>query len=266
MLTSDQIAHWNAFGFLVLPKLFNQNEVTKLRDAAIEVIKQNDGEKAITDSEKFGIGAFCEQHPVLRDWLVDDRIYGIPESLLGSDFILDLNSGYIFTGDTLWHGGFAPDETEESFNTVCKVVMYFDSLTKENGALRVVPGTHRRPFGANIWPQQAGSNPGERERQPFGVPQEDVPCVDLQSDPGDIIVFTERVFHSSFGSKKGRLQISAEYSANPTTEAQIDRMRADHDRFAYSHHPSKSFINSENPKLRRMVSRMVELGFTPREE
>ena len=263
MLSPDQIAHWNAFGFVVLPQLFGQDEVKDLREATIEVINQGDGAKAFSEPPTWGMGAFCERHPVLTDWLVDDRIYGISEALLGPDFLLETNSGYMFWGDTLWHGGFASDESPESFYTVCKIVMYFDPLTREDGALRVIPGTHRRPFGDLIKPQDLGQGPDGRESNPFGVAQEDVPCVSLQSEPGDVIVFTERLFHSSFGGKKGRLQLSSEYSENPITEPQIARMRAEHDKLTFSHHPAQSYIDSDNPRLKNMVSRMVELGFTP---
>ena len=96
----------------------------------------------------------------------------------------------------------------------------------------------------------------------FGIADEDVPCVALDSDPGDVIVFTEPVFHSAYGSKKGRLQINAEYGSNPTTDEQIAELRRDHETHKWSFHPSQSFIDSDNPRIRSMVSRLVELGCT----
>ena len=138
--------------------------------------------------------------------------------------------------------------------------MYFDTLTKDDGSLRVIPGTQRRPFGEQVWPQQ---NINDRDAMPFGVAQEDIPCVALESVPGDVIVFTEHVFHSAFGSKKGRMQISTEYAANPTTDEQIAALREQHDKFTFSYHPVQSYIDSDKPRIRRMVSRLVELGCTP---
>jgi len=260
MLTEQQTAHWNAFGFVVLPKLFTPEEVKQLKIATTKVINQNDGTQAFSNPPTWALGASCERHPLLTDWLVDDRIYSIPQQLLGPDFLLETNAASIFWGDTLWHGGFSPQESPESFYTVAKVVMYFDTLNKDNGCLRVIPGTHLRPFGQHVWPQQ---NLNNRDAKPFGVSQEDVPSVPLESEPGDVIVFTERVLHSAFGGKKGRLQLSSEYSINPVTEEQISKLLSEHDRLKYSHHPSQSFIDSSNPRIQRMVSRLIELGYTP---
>ena len=259
MITAGQKAHWDAFGFLVLPQLFAQDEVNELRRACVEVINQHGGEGAFSGPPTWSLGAFVERHPVLTDWLADDRIYSIPETLLGPDHILETNGGFVYWGDTLWHGGFSPEESPASYYNIAKVAMYFDTLTKDDGCLRVIPGTHRRPFGERVKPQQ---NPDDRNAMPFGVAQEDVPCVALESEPGDVIVFSERVFHSAFGSKKGRLQFASEYAANPSTDEQIAALREQHDKYKYSGHPAQSFIDSDSPRVRRMVSRLVELGFT----
>ena len=258
MITAEQKAHWDTFGFLVMRQLFAPDEVKELRRASIEVINKCGGEDAFSGPPTWSIGAFIERHQVLTDWLADDRIYSIPEKLLGPDFLLETNGGFVYWGDTPWHGGFPPEESPASYYNVAKVAMYFDTLTEYDGCLRVIPGTQRRPFGERVRPQQ---NLDDRHAMPFGVAQEDVPCVALESEPGDVIVFTERVFHSSFGSKKGRLQFASEYAANPTTDEQLAAIRDQHDKHRYSDHPAQSFIDSGNPRIRRMVSRLVELGF-----
>lgn len=260
MITAEQKAHWDAFGFLVLRQVFAPDEVKDLRQASIEVINQHGGDGALSGPPTWSAGAFVERHPVLTDWLADDRIYSIPETLLGPDFVLETNGGFVYWGDTFWHGGYSPQESPSSYYNVAKVAMYFDTLTKDTGSLRVIPGTQRRPFGERVRPQQ---NLDDRDAMPFGVAQEEVPCVALESEPGDVIVFTERVFHAAFGSKKGRLQFASEYAANPTTDEQIAALREQHDNHTYSDHPVRSYIESDNPRIRRMVSRLVELGCTP---
>ena len=260
MITAEQKAHWDAFGFLMLRQLFSSEEVESLREATIEVINREGGSRAISSGPNWSAGAFLERHPLLTQWLEDDRIYDIPETLLGPDFVLETNGGFVFWGDTLWHGGFGPEELPMP-NETAKIAMYFDPLKREDGCLRVIPGTQRRPFGERVRPQY--SEDMDPTAMPFGVPQEDVPCVALETEPGDVMVFTERVFHSSFGSQKGRLQISSEYGANPTTDEHLAAARRDHDRFKWSFHPAESFINSDRPRIRRMVSRLVELEFTP---
>jgi hypothetical protein len=262
MITADQKAHWDAFGFLVLRQLFASEEVKELRQATIEVMNQTGGEDALTSDSGYGVGAIAERHPVLTNWLVDDRIYEIMETLLGPDFLLELTVGTVYRGDTPWHGGYSPDKPQSYKPTTHgKIAMYFDRLRKDDGCLRVIPGTHRLPFGDRVHP--LFREPDEPQSMFFGVADEDVPCVALESEPGDVIVFTERAFHSAYGSKIGRLQITAEYNSNPTTDDQIAELREFHDRARWSYHPVQSYIDSDNPRIRRMISRLVELGCRP---
>ena len=100
MLTAEQKAHWETFGFLMLRQLFAPEEVEELRQAIIEVMNQTGGEDALTSDSGYGVGAIAERHPVLTDWLVDDRIYETMETLLGPDFFLMHTAGAVFRGDT----------------------------------------------------------------------------------------------------------------------------------------------------------------------
>ena len=259
MLTAEQKAHWDTFGFLMLRQLFAPDEVKVLREAATEVVNQQGGSNAFTREPGFSMGTFMERHPALAHWVDDDRVYDIPETLLGPDFFLIHTGGAVYRGATPWHGGPPPDPHKPFANA--KIAMYFDSLRKDDGCLRVIPGTHRQPFADRVRPLYHEAD--EPQTMLFGVADEDVPCVALETDPGDVIVFTEHVVHSAYGSKIGRLQITAEYRANPTTDEQIAAVRNDHDKFTWSYHPSESYINSDRPRIRRMVSRLVELGCTP---
>jgi hypothetical protein len=262
VLTAEQIAHWEAFGFLVLRQLFKPDEVKALREAATEVVNQQGGGNAFTSAPRFGMGSFLERHPALANWVDDDRIHGMSEALLGPDYILQRTGGAVYWGDTPWHGGHPAHESPPfvPYKTA-KIGMYFDSLNGGNGCLRVIPGSHRRPFSDHLRPLYREH--GDPVPESFGLAEEDIRCVALDSEPGDVIVFTERVFHAAFETDKGRLQITAEYLANPTTDEQIASIRTYHDQFTWSFHPSESYISSDRPRIRRMVSRLVELGCTP---
>ena len=262
MITAEQKAHWDAFGFLMLRQLLAPDEVKELRQASIKVVNQTGGEDALTSGSGYDLGAFVERHPVLTDWLVDDRTYGIPETLLGPDFSLELTAGAVYRGDTPWHGGYSPDKPEPYQPiTLVKTAMYFDSLKKDTGCLRVIPGSHRRPYVDHLRPLRHEAD--EPQSMAFGVADEDVPCVALENEPGDVIVFTERVFHSACGSNIGRLQITAEYCSDPTNDEQIAELREFYDGRQWSFHAVQSYIDSDNPRIRGMVSRLVELGCTP---
>ena len=131
MITDEHKAFWDAFGFLVLPKLFKESEVDNLKKAAVEVIDREGGINSFDNSPTWAIGAFAKRHNVLTDWLADDRVYEIPEKLLGSDFFLETNAGSVYWGNTNWHGGYQQGDTPKTVHMTSKTVMYFDSLNKK---------------------------------------------------------------------------------------------------------------------------------------
>jgi len=45
------------------------------------------------------------------------------------------------------------------------------------------------------------------------------------------------------------------------TEKEISHIKKGHDNAKYSYRPCKSFIESDNPRMRRLVAPLVELGF-----
>ena len=96
---------------------------------------------------------------------------------------------------------------------------------------------------------------------PFGVAPRDVPSFAIESQPGDVVVFTENLLHGSFGGRDGRHQHALSFMANPKTDAEVASVRAHYEGAKYGLHPPESYVNSERPRIRRMVSRLVEWGF-----
>ena len=96
---------------------------------------------------------------------------------------------------------------------------------------------------------------------PFGMAPADVPCWPLETEPGDVLVFTGNLLHGSFGGQAGRHQIGTSFVANPTTNDQLEQILASYANAKYSYRPSTSYINSDRPRIRRMVSMLVEWGF-----
>ena len=48
---------------------------------------------------------------------------------------------------------------------------------------------------------------------------------------------------------------------NPTTEAKERDVRDLYEVSRYSLRPSESYVNSDNPRIRRLVAKNLELGF-----
>ena len=85
-MTIEQVWHFTAFGYLPLPKLFTREEMLPLREEFDAVLRLDtpdwDGNSGAVASD------ICARGPLLRQLLLDERVYDIPRKILGDDFIL----------------------------------------------------------------------------------------------------------------------------------------------------------------------------------
>jgi len=257
MLTSEQIAHFETFGFLVLKQHFSTDEIAIMKTEAEEIYLEDRGGDQFDDIETQYIQPFFERKPYLSSLIDTDRIYMIGEDLLGPDFILDGTEGRLRVGPTPWHGG----KPEKNSLPHVKINIYPDPLTKNTGCLRVVPGSHL--FTSPDLYEQLRTPNYSPDYRPFGMAPEDIYCVPLEVQSGDVVVFKEYTLHSSFGGSSGRHQLACVFFANPVNEDHVKHLADIYKTAKWSLRPSESFINSERPRIRRMVSKLVELGFEP---
>ena len=253
MLSEDQKQFFDAFGYLVLRGVFTAEEIATIKRESDEIFEEGLGIKLATG--RAALQPFFERRPFMAGLAADDRIYSIGEDLLGPDFFLIGTEGNLHAGDTFWHGAGLWDETVKSI----KIAFYPESLTAATGSLRVVPGSHRRNSPDLLEPLRHGSdNP---ELKPFGLQQSEIPSVALGLQQGDLAVFTEHILHAAFGGHDGRHQHAINFMENPTTESKEREVRAFYEVSRYSLRPSESYVNSDNPRIRRMVAKNLELGF-----
>ncbi len=76
-----------------------------------------------------------------------------------------------------------------------------------------------------------------------------------------MIVFVETLLHASFGGRPGRHQHAINFFQKPKTEEQIQSVKKQYDKSTFMLRPPISNIESNNPRIRRMVSGLLELGF-----
>ena len=255
MLSTEQIAHFETFGFLVLRQLFTANEMSVLAQEGREIFANERGDTPADEAETQDIVQFFERKPYLSGLVDDDRVYEIGVDLLGPDFILHATSGARRIGDTSWHA----DSPVDSARRTANISFYTDELTRNNGCLRVVPGSHVAGEPDLLAPLRNTNK--DPEFRPFGVRPSAVPCYYYESVPGDVIVFSAKLLHASFDSKAARHMHLISFMGNPTTDAEIAAIRELYDVSRWGLHPAESYVNSESPRVRRMVSRLVELGF-----
>ena len=105
MLTEQQHAFFDAFGFIHLKQVFSAKEFEEITSEADKIFKQN-AEKNPERSYQTIVG-FVEQNAILSRLAVDERIHGVIEELLASDFVWGNSEGNkgSFNQDQLhnWH-------------------------------------------------------------------------------------------------------------------------------------------------------------------
>ena len=255
MLSQEQNKHFETFGFLVLRKVFTPREAEIMKRESEDIYAEVWGGRPADALGRMALQPFFERRPFLAGLAADDRIYEIGEDLLGPDFVLDGTEGNFHVGDTKWHGGEGKPISVRSV----KIAFYLEPLTRDSGCLRFIPGSHLVEFGAKLKVNQdQGDDPVEKN---FALAANALPSVPIESNPGDIVLFMENTYHGAFGGQPGRQQHAISFFENPRTDAQVEWVKKMYRQTRFSFRPSESYINSDQPRIRRMVSRLVDLGF-----
>ena len=255
MNASEKRAHFNTFGFIIWRQAFSPAEMADITVEFDDQMTELRGGPPFDGETGENRAPFVELHSSLARLAVDDRIYGTAEELLGPDFVWAGSEGNITVGDHGWHAD-RPGDHEEISYVRLKTMLYLDDTTKDSGALRVIPGSHRMPLHGEIEPERRHQR-GETV-DPFGVPGEDVPCFPVESNPGDLVFFCQSLWHSVFHGWVGRRYIALKYAPLPSTDRQIASLR--HYTKGSIFEPPESFASSDNPRARHIVDPLPELG------
>ena len=234
ILTPQQIAFFNVFGFLVLRNVFDEAKIRHMSHDfdAIAYADRDGGEFKGEKRQSINL----QNTESFRNLFFSDEFYYPLNQLLGDGFIGGDARGIgggIFVGDTQWH----PDIPEVHSQQRIKLGMYLDPVRKNTGSLMVVPGSHKNPLHellqplkmgrlrealvdgrllSNIapaseedraeleaWEKRSGVNLDDNDTI-FGWAPTQIPSTVFESNPGDVVLFSQYIFHASFGGWDGR--------------------------------------------------------------
>jgi len=137
-LTSHHREFMAAYGYLSFPGLLSH----KIAD--IDEAFEARGSRATHDgAQRSSVVPFLNHSAYLCTLLDDDRISGIAAGLLGEDYQYWNSDGNYYVGNTGWHS----DTIWPPPIRYYKLAIYLDRVTRETGALRVIPGSHRSGEG-----------------------------------------------------------------------------------------------------------------------
>jgi hypothetical protein len=111
-----------------------------------------------------------------------DRVEAVAAALLGGSVLPTRAKGVRYSGSTPWHSDSASPLVSVGF------LAYLEPLRAEDGALRVLPGSHHPDFRDAL--RALGVN---------GTAAPVLPAYVVVTEPGDLILLDEHLFHASSG-------------------------------------------------------------------
>jgi hypothetical protein len=213
---------FETFGFLRIKGLFAP-DIDTIIEGFEEVFEAEHGRTFDTNmalhfNEKRSIvPAFATRSDKLTYLLDDPRTTSVVSTLMGKPFEYSESDGNLFYCDTSWH----PDSYGAPMSQVhLKLSLYLDPLHGENGAIRMIPGT-------NFWESEyattvrGGVYDPDAIEATYGVKPEELPSWTLESEPGDLIVWSFRTVHASFngGQRRRLFSINFREALAPDDEA-----------------------------------------------
>jgi len=205
MVDEIAVAHYRAFGFVVLREYFDAAPLSEEVDETLaHGVRRMDEHTSAEASINFRyVPTMCERTPVSLSLL--DRFAEPAAALLGT-LVLPVRAKAVqYRGGAGWHRDSTLDVASIGF------ACYLEPLTATTGALRVLPGSHHPSMAHAVDKVLAA-----------GVT--DLPGYAAETEPGDVVVFNEHLFHGSSGGDVRR-QWRVDYVSQPTTEGEDELVR-----------------------------------------
>ena len=219
---------FDMFGFLIIRNVLSRPEIKLIE-------KEYDyGFKKTLEHHSNGFGMrkqfnwsnLNEMCPNLCSLPYQKNILRIVKKLMSHKIFPYLCNSNNFNGPaTEWH-------TDQAANTDCfavKVAFYLDELDENSGGLRFLPCSHREPLNSDLWDFGLhGSNETDIKdyQSKSGLEIDQVPSYYCRTNPGDMVIFNLKIWHSSLGGGKNRRNITINYSKYPEKESESESLKA----------------------------------------
>lgn len=134
---------------------------------------------------------------------------------LGEDFYYCGGDGNYYVGDTGWHS-----DGWWGHLLAAKIAFYLDPLTRDTGALRCIPGTHRPDHFVRKEKIDVSNS-----LELFGIPPAEFPGnLALETNPGDVVIFNHNLYHASFGGGDRRRMFTMNCTISPKTSEEQEQV------------------------------------------
>ena len=185
-LNADENKQLDDKGFLPLPNLLSTGQVTAIRQRITEitaVVGEGAGTEFRQEAGTERLSNLIDKDPIFDICFTHPRVLAAMNHVLNLDFKLSsLNSRASLPGEGLqalradWGGGVDPGDFQ-----VCNSIWLLVDFTPENGATRIVPGSHN-----------SGKHPNDALDDPW-TPHPDE--ILLTAPAGTVVIFNSHLWH-----------------------------------------------------------------------
>lgn len=193
-LSAEEKADLDRNGFLPLYEILTQGEVDKFNARLAEITAAEGAEAGLEVHQEEGTDRLADlvnKDPMFEVCLSHPRVLAAIHHVLGTFKMFSLNSRAALPGKG--HQGLHTDYGEPvqpGDYRVCNSIWLLDDFTAENGATRVVPGSHL----GGVLPGQAMADPADDH------PDQ----VQLLAPAGTVVVFNSHLWHGGTLNKSDR--------------------------------------------------------------
>jgi ectoine hydroxylase-related dioxygenase (phytanoyl-CoA dioxygenase family) len=196
MNTSNIAADYDRDGFVVIPSALSPDECRALKEEGLRVLREHSNAKR---SVHVGIAAVSE---VFYKFASDPRLIE-PLKQIMPDGVMFMSDKFVFKSGTHRFG--SPWHCDIAYwrNTRPKLSIWIplDDVTAQNGALKVIPGGHKREWqhGASEGAETNGEFNNVISSLPEDVPEQIV----CEMPAGSLLIFSDMLPHASMPNTTG---------------------------------------------------------------
>ncbi len=255
-LDAGQLARYERDGSLLIPGLFDAEEIDLLLRAAREDRALDEHSFGKADGEGgqvrlslwnhpgdgiYGMFARCRRVVDACEQILDDEVYHYHSKMIMKDALIG--------GAWAWHQDYGYwYQNGVLFPDLVSVFIAVDPCNRENGCLQVIEGSHRLGRVDHVLTgDQAGADPGRVARV-----LERLPLVHVEMSPGDALLFHPNLLHRSDRNS----------SPNPRWSMICCYNARRNDPFEDSHHPRYTPLSKVEDDAIKLVGarRFAESG------
>ena len=261
MLSDLEVGQFWTFGFTVLRGCLSENEVERLQEAHRRVIAEAPVYNYFAENGTRMLSPFVQADDAFADLIEQPGVMEAMRDIWGTECLYIAGSDmWANRDDTPWHTDGQPGR----YTLTLKTAIYLDEQSKDFGSLNLIPGSHHPEYSVALF-RSCGY--WDRGRPRLRLDPHTIPgVVSVQTRPGDVVLWDNRLWHSAFKRKDGRPRrtMFIGYMPDPqddllalkdlrtTVETQITEGQP----FVYS----KEMMEKVSPRREKMAARLEELG------